>query len=305
MSVPSKLRVSVRLGVPAAAGLVSLAVVQGTTGDDPVLQGRPEVLELTGIVRDFQERWVPSGHPDFERRPDLGFGRYVGNVAPYLGPDFKPVFTGAGHQLISEWRDSEDRPICYTLFDPALGDQAGVVGPVDTGGIVSAETFNQWFRDSPGKNLSAVLRIELIRQPDGTYVFDDKDDPLYSSLGGFFPIEDQLFGNPGGFPDRNFHFTFELRGTFVYDAMGQQIFRFTGDDDVWVYIDGRLVIDLGGVHEAVDQIVDLNRLRLEHGRTYRLDFFFAERHRTQSNFRITTNLELKCDTVPSITAAFD
>ena len=40
-------------------------------------------------------------------------------------------------------------------------------------------------------------------------------------------------------------------------------------------------------------------------RTYRLDFFFAERHRTKSNFRITTNLELKCDAVPSITAAFD
>ena len=131
MCVHSMLRVSVRLGVFAIAGIVSLAVVQDTTvADGPRRRGAPDVpdvpdapdapdapdvLRFTGIVRDFQERWVPTGHPDFERQPNHGFGRYVGNVAGYLGADFKPVFTGAGHQLISEWRDHWNRPICHTL----------------------------------------------------------------------------------------------------------------------------------------------------------------------------------------------
>ncbi|MHC4589343.1 MAG: fibro-slime domain-containing protein, partial [Planctomycetota bacterium] len=117
---------------------------------------------------------------------------------------------------------------------------------------------------------------------------------------GFFPLEDQLYGNPGGWPDRNFHFTFELHGEFVYDADGGQIFKFVGDDDVWVFINDELVIDLGGVHSAVEQYIDLDRMGLEDGETYDLAFFFAERHRTQSNFRIVTNLPLESVVPPTI-----
>jgi len=142
-------------------------------------------------------------------------------------------------------------------------------------------------------------------QPDGSYLFDDELDPYYDSIDGFFPIDDQLFGNSGLWPDHNFHFTFELHTEFTYDAASNPYFMFTGDDDVWVYIDGKLVIDLGGVHAAEDQYVDLTRLDLEHGVTYTLDFFFAERHTTESNFRINTSLKLDTVEVPSVTASFD
>ena len=266
----------------------------------------PETLELTGVVRDFREHSnQDGGHPDMERRPNAGFGHYAGNIGPELSMDSKPVFVGGGRRVYQQWRDAENRPICYRLYDGSLGDQPGTQGPMDSGGITSAESFNQWFRDVPGVNMSAELTLTLVRQDDGSYVFDDKDDPVYEDLGGFFPIEDQLLGNPGGSPDRNFHFTFELHTQFVYHADDKQSFRFTGDDDVWVYIDGKLVIDLGGVHGATDQWVHLDRLELTDGETYRLDFFFAERHRTQSNFRISTNLALETAEVPAITAAFD
>jgi fibro-slime domain-containing protein len=292
--------VNVRFGFAAGAGMLAILC-----GGPALASEAPETLELTGIVRDFREHSAENGHVDFERRPDAGFGHYCGNVAPYLGEDGKPVYTGEGWKLNSQWEDAYGRPICYLLYDEEAGDSAGSMGVSSTGGIASQESFDMWFNDVPGVNMSKPLTITLHRQQDGSYLFDDKLDPLYDELNGFFPVEDELLGNPGGSPDRNFHFTFELHTEFTYDAGGQQVFKFIGDDDVWVYINDQLVIDLGGVHAATEQYVDLNRLDLEHNKSYELKFFFAERHRTQSNFRIQTNLKLESVDLPSITAAFD
>ncbi len=270
--------------------------------DDPA----ERTLELRGKVRDFNERTHPSGHPDFERRPNAGFGQYCANVASILGPDGKPIFSGMGWKLTSDWRDDAGRPICHLLYDPTRGDTQGSRGVSDQGGIESAASFRTWFNDEPGVNISKPLTLTFHYDDDRElFVFDDKEDPYYSDLGGFFPLEGELFGNPGGSPDRNFHLTFELHTEFKYDHEAKQVFRFIGDDDVWVYIDGQLVIDLGGVHSAKEQYVDLSRLGLETGETYALDFFFAERHRTQSNFRIETNLLLQSIDLPSVSAAFD
>ena len=285
-----------------ATGLIFLG---GAVFASPVLADLPEQIELTGIVRDFKERTDPDGHPDFERRPDRGYGHYSGNIALELGEDGRPVFTGNGFKVNSQWRDSSGRPICYALYDAALGDSAGSEGPASTGGIDSKESFDMWYNDIPGVNMSQPLKLTFNLDNDGNYVFDDKRDPVFSDRRGFFPIEDEMFGNPGGNPDRNFHFTFDLHTQFAYDEDLGQVFRFTGDDDVWVFIDGKLVIDLGGVHGATEQFVDLSRLGLTDGEIYRLDFFFAERHRTQSNFRIVTNLELQPLPLPETNAAFD
>ncbi|MHC4218617.1 MAG: fibro-slime domain-containing protein [Planctomycetota bacterium] len=265
----------------------------------------PERIDLTGVVRDFRERTAYDGHPDFERKPDHGFGLYSGNVSTELGEDGNPVYVGSGRQVKSPYRDADGRTICHALYDEQLGDEAGILGWDDDGGIESAESFAQWYSDALGVNMSSPLTLTFVRQPGGSYVFDDKQDPDYRDLGGFFPVDDELLGNPGGTPDHNFHFTFELHARFTYDADGNQFFKFTGDDDVWVFIDDRLVIDLGGVHSAEDQYVDLTRLGLVDGEVYAIDFFFAERHRTQSNFRIETTLELESEPLPTITAIFD
>lgn len=287
----------------AVAGLIGAGLLVGTVqGDD---FDAPDTITLNGVVRDFKERTAPGGHPDFELRPNGGFAHYCGNVSPNLGSNGKPVFVGNGWKVSSQWKNSAGKNICYLLYNPSLGDIKGSKGAADNGAITSASSFNSWFNDVPGVNMSKVLPLTLHRQANGSYVFDSQVHEPFKSLGGFFPIENELFGNPGGSPNRNFHFTYELHTEFTYDADGAQVFSFRGDDDVWVYIDGKLVIDLGGVHEAIEQVVDLNRLGLVDGETYTLDFFFAERHRTQSNFKITTNLRLASVPLPTISAQFD
>lgn len=266
----------------------------------------PATIDLIGSVRDFQERSRAGGHTDFETRPDAGYGHYSGNIAPTLGADGKPAFIGGGRKVQSQYRDAEGRPISHHLYDGSRGDVAGAWGATDNGGIASLSSFPSWFNDQPGVNMSKSLTLTFQRGSDGNYVFDDTLDPLYSSKGGFFPLDDELYGDSGGSgPNHNFHFTFELHTRFTYDAAAGQIFQFIGDDDVWVFIDGKLVIDLGGVHGAVEQFVDISRLGLSDGESYALDFFFAERHRTESNFRIVTNLLLEPAAPPTVSPAFD
>lgn len=289
----------------AVSGAVLLATPNEARASDAI-EGLPPTIKLTGIVRDFRERTAPNGHPDFERRPVAGFGHYMGNVAMELDDNHKPVFTGEGRKVSRQWTDDAGRAIHPSLYTGSLGDSSGSWGSYDAGGIESAATFAQWFRDVPGVNLSRQLDLTLSRQAGtNVYVFDDRNDPTYSRRGGFFPINNELFGNSAN-NDKNFHFTFELQTEFTYRADSGQIFTFNGDDDVWVFIDDRCVIDIGGVHSRVTQTVDLDRLDwLEDGKKYRLSFFFAERHRTQSNFRIETTIELQNASLPTVLGMAD
>jgi len=186
------------------------------------------------------------------------------------------------------------------------GDQSASYGPADTGAITSAASFDQWFRDIPGVNLSAAVTIDLVYDPEiGRYVFDSATDPLYSQLGGFFPINGELYGDYGS-TGKNYHFTFELATEFVYHEGEGQVFSFTGDDDVWVFIDGNLVIDLGGTHGPIQQQINLDDLGcLCDDTTYTLVLFFAERKTSGSNFRMEASFEMDGTMNPTISALYD
>jgi fibro-slime domain-containing protein len=82
----------------------------------------------------------------------------------------------------------------------------------------------------------------------------------------------------------------EIHKMFTYKK-GQK-FSFTGDDDVWVFINNRFVIDLGGIHGATTAGVNLDTLGLTEGDQYWFDLFYSERCPTESNIYITTNMQL-------------
>ena len=86
---------------------------------------------------------------------------------------------------------------------------------------------------------------------------------------------------------RNFYFTTEVRYLFRYTT-GQTL-AFFGDDDVWVFINGHLALDLGGTHERLAGSVAINgaTFGLEAGRIYEIAVFHADQHPRESNYQLT------------------
>ena len=151
--------------------------------------------------------------------------------------------------------------------------------------IASEQTFSQWFTTIPGVNYEFEVELPLTAGDNGVWTYDNSE---YFPIGPNEGFGAQQPGDPN-LSNKNFHFTTEIHTEFTY--YGSEVFSFTGDDDIWVFIDGELVIDLGGIHSALYGTVQLDELGLESGETYAMDIFHAERHVVQSNFRIDTSID--------------
>jgi fibro-slime domain-containing protein len=145
--------------------------------------------------------------------------------------------------------------------------------------VTNATSFGQWYVDTSGVNVAIAEALTLVKQTDGSYVYDNAS---------FFPLDGKGFGNQGR--EHNFHFTSELRYWFTWK--GGEVLDFRGDDDVFVFVNGKLAVDLGGVHgaEAGSVTLDASKaasLGLVVDQLYELDVFQAERHTTASNYKLT------------------
>jgi fibro-slime domain-containing protein len=227
---------------------------------------------IVGVVRDFKGALPaaggslqPGGHPDFEVFE--GRGKTLGIVAPELGADGKPVY-------VSKCEGG-----------------AAVSAMCPFGAMTTTKTnFDQWYRSIDGVNIPFLIYLQLVPGLTGIPTFES---------GSFFPMDGGGWGNNGIGKDkamkdvpRNFAFTTEVHTKFKY--LGGEHFNFKGDDDVWVFINHKLAVDLGGLHFPEAGTVDLDAQAgtlgiTKGGPLYDLDLFHAERHSIDSNFRIEMN----------------
>ncbi len=242
----------------------------------------PEELVVPVIYRDFRSRDESAG------------------ITQTFNPDFNPPPTGTHLGITTDDLDPSGKPV-WNASNPNVGD----------GGYpASASSFAAWYRTSP--MLVADGNIEVVRELTLTRPDEMNFPNRYEfSSDSFFPLDDEgweLESPPlQELPmtnGHNFGFTTEVHYFFVYQ--GDEVLSFRGDDDLWVFVDGRLCMDIGGIHGATSgtmsfdsMVTDGNAARqaivdaciadlgLQVGKVYEVSIFHAERHVTQSNFRLT------------------
>jgi fibro-slime domain-containing protein len=278
--------------------------------DDP-----PPKLDIPIIARDFQDyspsSTPPSGHPDFGHYCcDDSLQRGKGVLRSTLDPkEHKPVWA---------WPEGN------TVADPAQVE------------FTSKAAFDQWYRNDSSVNRTVYESLTLLQNATSntTYAMNsDTDQPFYDRC-GFFPLDDpdqpkvdqntgvpityteSLFpgrtchayeglGFGSGWANHNYSFTTELRYWFQYQ--GTEQLKFTGDDDVWVFINGTMAIEMPGIHNRAVGTVILDTsngtaqvgygeppssytsvdLKMTIGSVYEVVVFQAERWCCGSNYMLT------------------
>ena len=257
------------------AAVIVTVVAGGVTGFPVVGQAAadtsPAPITLTGTVRDFEHTTnvCSTGpiNPDFENAV-ADDRAIVGDAATSTTP---------GATL-----DGDGKPV----YAVASGGTATTA---------NAASFNQWYRQVDGVNKASDYALTLTPQSDSSqlgYHFHYAND-------SFFPADGQGWADPSCptpqlDASHNFSFTFQLHTTFTYT--GGETFAFDGDDDVFVYLNKQLVVNLGGVHGPEHGEVALDTIAAAVGMTkggsYPFDLFFAERHTSGSDFSMDTSIAL-------------
>jgi fibro-slime domain-containing protein len=266
----------------------------------------PDTLWVPVIFYDY---WIDNNgtNPDFEIAPAQ---MVTGMVYDTLDNQHKPIPTP-----IACPTPSTDAPAACHLSEwyRVSGSNGSDMSCLFKCDSVTNPKMMRWFwTKADGSQLTPYLnRVGEYVGPnyDSTYnmrniiIYDSlpflhlgKTDPAQLGVyeynnGSFFQLDNRGFGNQpsGQRTPHNFGFTMELHTKFIFKT-GMNL-TFAGDDDCWVFINGKKVVDLGGRHSTLQSSINLDTMSgFEVGKEYPLDFFYAERHTTGSDIRITSNI---------------
>jgi fibro-slime domain-containing protein len=229
-------------------------------------QTPPPTIRIPVTFYDFHSN---KSNPEFEQ-DYLASGLHINMVGTTLDAERKPVlgptpFCDCG---IAKW---------FRPWAPGDFTIPNYTNPATTTCSNPATTVNY---DTAFKNIviEDTLTFTLVPGSPGLYQYVNN---------AFFLLDNRGFGNEG--LNHNFSFTMELHRQFQMAA--GLTFQFTGDDDVWAYLNNTLAMDIGGKHGALNGSIDLDTIPgLVAGQKYNFDFFYCERHTNSADIRITTNL---------------
>jgi fibro-slime domain-containing protein len=290
-------------------------VCQPVCGDTVILPGTNEACDdgntsdgdgcssTCQVEEGFECELLPVPLPDELSIPVIyrDFRSYDNSSPDPFSPDFNNPNDGnteIAFDITEDFLDMEGRPV-LSGENPY---RSGYTGPPHT-----AASFAQWYRTSPTLDSQGNLEIvgELLLGSSGNNVYQ------FSST-SFFPLDDAELA-PLAWPNEptygemlfsnhNFGFTTEVHYFFVYQ--GDEVLSFSGDDDLWVFVDGFLCLDVGGLHPSESDVMSFAdptaadtakqgtivsdcKARLTPGDVYEVAIFHAERHTDASNFSLT------------------
>ena len=192
---------------------------------------------------------------------------------------------------------------CY-VFDSAFADEnqeSSVVYENQTISNASAAT-------RPLYNGSAKYPFLPITEKNNETGMTKYESPLYESLRSL-----EQYGQT--YYCRNYSFALASNSRFVYHEAEDQFFTFAGNDDAYLFLNGELVMDMGGTHSGAEATIHLNdyvraarervaeakaagvepdardaALALEEGKAYSFDFYYLQRMGPEANLRMETNI---------------